>query len=125
MHSEALLDHFHRPRHAGQLDPPALVVDVENPACGDWLRLSALVEDGVVQRAAFQVRGCTASIACGSALAEWLHGRRVEELRAGGREAVRAAIAGAVGPLPPASRHAAELCADGVAALLGRLGGAA
>jgi nitrogen fixation NifU-like protein len=125
MHSQALLDHFHNPRHAGQLDPPALVVDVENPACGDWLRLSALVEGGVVRRAAFQVRGCTASIACGSALAEWLHGRRVEELRAGGREAVRAAITSAVGPLPPASRHAAELCADGVATLLGRLGDSA
>lgn len=121
MHSEALLDHFRNPRHAGVLGPPALVIDVENPACGDWLRLSALVEGGVVRQAAFQVKGCTASIACSSALAEWLHGRRVEELRAGGREAVRAAIATAVGELPPASRHAAELCADGVAALLGRL----
>lgn len=120
MHSEALLDHFRNPRHAGVLDPPALVIDVENPACGDWLRLSARVEGGVVRQAAFQVKGCTASIACGSVLAEWLHGRRIEELRAGGREAVRAAISKAVGELPPASRHAAELCADGLAALLGR-----
>ncbi|MCS7042250.1 MAG: iron-sulfur cluster assembly scaffold protein [Bryobacteraceae bacterium] len=121
MHGEALLDHFRNPRHAGVLAPPAIVVDVENPACGDWLRLSARIEDGVVKQAAFQVKGCTASIACGSALAEWLHGRRTGELRAGGREAVRAALRNAVGELPPASRHAAELCADGVAALLARL----
>lgn len=121
MHSQALLDHFRNPRHAGVLDPPALVLDVENPACGDWLRLSALVEDGIVRRAAFQVKGCTASIACGSALAEWLHGQRVEDLRAGGREGVRAAICKAVGELPPASRHAAELCADAVASLLREL----
>lgn len=118
MHSEALLDHFRNPRHAGVLGPPAIVIDVENPACGDWLRLSALVEDGVVKQAAFQVKGCTASIACGSALAEWLHDRSIAELRAGGREAVRAAVVQAVGELPPASRHAAELCADGVASLL-------
>lgn len=118
LYSERLLEHFRNPRHAGVLEPPAVVIDAENAACGDWLRLSAVIEDGVVVRAAFQVKGCTASIACGSALAEWLHGRRLEELRAGGREAVRSAIQGAVGELPAASRHAAELCADGVEALL-------
>ncbi len=118
LYSDALLDHFRNPRHAGLLEAPALVVDVENPACGDWLRLSARIEGGAVVRAAFQVKGCTASIACGSALAEWLHGQRLEALRAGGREAVRSAVEQAVGGLPAASRHAAELCADGVAALV-------
>lgn len=120
MYSKRLLDHFRNPRHAGLLSGPAVVVDVENPACGDWLRLSALVENGVIRQAAFQVRGCTASIACGSALAEWLQGKRVDEVRGGGREAVRAAIEAALGALPAASRHAAELCADGVEALLQR-----
>lgn len=120
MYSERLLDHFRSPRHAGVLGPPAVVVDVENPACGDWLRLSARAEDGQIREAAFQARGCTASIACGSALAEWLHGRGIEELRAGGRDAVRAAVEERVGGLPAASRHAAELCADAVAGLLGR-----
>lgn len=118
MYGSRLLDHFRNPRHAGVLGAPAIVADAENSACGDWLRLSALIENGVVAQAAFQVKGCTASIACGSALAEWLHGRRLAELRAGGREAVRAAIGAAVGELPAASGHAAELCADGVEALL-------
>ncbi len=118
MYSEALLDHFRNPRHAGVLEAPALIVDVDNPACGDWLRLSARIEGGAVARAAFQVKGCTASIACGSALAEWLHGRRLAELEDGGREAVRSAVEQAVGGLPAASRHAADLCADGVAALV-------
>ncbi len=125
MYSDRLLDHFRHPRHAGVLDPPAVVVDVENPACGDWLRLSAVVEHGGIAQAAFQVKGCTASIGCGSALAEWLHGRSLEELRAGSREAVRAALQDAIGELPPASRHAAELCADGVAALLSALSASA
>lgn len=118
MYGSRLLDHFRNPRHAGVLGAPAIVADAENPACGDWLRLSALIESGVVVQASFQVKGCTASIACGSALAEWLHGRRLEELAAGGREAVRAVVERAVGGLPAASRHAADLCADGVAALL-------
>lgn len=118
MYSDQLLDHFRNPRHAGVLDPPALVIDAENPACGDWLRLSAVVENGMIVQAAFQVKGCTASIACGSALAQWLHGQTLASLRAGGRNAVRSAVQQLVGELPPASLHAAELCADGVEALL-------
>ena len=119
MYSERLLDHFANPRHAGVLAPPALVVDVENPACGDRLRLSARIENGRVTEAAFQVRGCTASIACGSALAQWLHGRALSELRSG----VEAAVEAEVGPLPPASRHAAALAADAVRRLLLECGG--
>lgn len=125
MYSDRLLDHFRNPRHAGVLAPPAIVVDAENPACGDWLRLSALIENGTVVNAAFQVKGCTASIGCGSALAEWLHGRSLHELHAATRDTIRAALQEAVGELPPASRHAAELCADGVMALLAALSASA
>ena len=48
MHSERLLDHFQNPRNAGELAPPAVKVDVTNPACGDMLRLSARFEKGRV-----------------------------------------------------------------------------
>jgi len=60
------------------------------------------------------VRGCTASIAAGSALTEWIAGKTLAELAAFDA----AAIDEAVGGLPAASRHAAVLCADGVKALL-------
>jgi nitrogen fixation NifU-like protein len=117
LYPERLLDHFKNPRHAGVLDPPALVVQVENPACGDILKLSVRMEGGRVVEAAFQVRGCTASIAAGSALAEWLHGQSIENLETF-RETI---IDEALGGLPPASRHAAALCASGVKALLARM----
>ena len=111
MYSDRLLDYFRSPRHAGILPPPARVVELENPACGDILRLTALVENGLIVSAAFQVRGCTASIACGAALAEWLHGRRLDEL---GREDVAAIVEGMVDGLPVESKHAAKLAADAV-----------
>lgn len=117
LYPERLLDHFKNPRHAGVLAPSALVVQVENPACGDILKLSARIEDGCVAEAAFQVRGCTASIAAGSALAEWLQGRSIADLKTF-HEAI---IDEALGGLPPASRHAAALCVSGVRALLARL----
>jgi nitrogen fixation protein NifU and related proteins len=114
MHSELLLDHFRNPRNVGELPPPACTVEVSNPVCGDILRLSARFEEGRVAVASYRVRGCTASIAAGSALTGWMTGRTRGELAA-----VRPAdIAEAVGGLAPESRHAALLCVDGIRALL-------
>lgn len=114
MYSERLLDHFRNPRNVGQLDPPAAIVDVSNPACGDMLRLSARFDQGRVTEARYQTRGCTASIAAGSALTEWMAGKSREELRT----LTPAMIEELVGGLEPASKHAAVLCADAVKRLL-------
>ena len=108
MHSERLLDHFQNPRNPGELPPPAVVVDVTNPACGDMLRLSARVEHGRIAEARFLTRGCTASIAASSALTEWMSGKTPVEVAA----LTAAAIEDAVGGLEPASKHAAVLCVD-------------
>ena len=118
LYSERLLEHFRNPRRAGAVDAPAADVRVENMACGDRLRLTVQVEDGVVTDAAFQAQGCTASIACGSALAEWLVGRTLAELRG---TPIAAAVEGEVDGLPAASKHAAALCADGVREMLARI----
>ena len=114
MYSEAFLDHFKNPRNVGELPPPAVSVEISNPACGDILRLSARFEDGRVTEVGYKVRGCTASIASGSALTEWMLGKSRSELAA----LNAATIESAVGGLIPESKHAAVLCVDGVRALL-------
>ena len=114
MYPERLLEHFQNPRNVGELPPPAATVEVSNPACGDILRLSARFEDGVVAEARYKVRGCTASIAAGSALTEWMRGKSRTELAA----FQPAVVDEAVGGLPAASKHAAVLCADGIKRLL-------
>ena len=114
MYSEIFLDHFKNPRNVGELPSPALTVEISNPACGDILRLSARFEDGRVTEVAYKVRGCTASIASGSALTEWMAGKSRAELAA----LTAVAIESAVGGLIPESKHAAVLCLDGVKALL-------
>ena len=113
MYSEKLLDHFRNPRNAGELGPPAVVVEVANPACGDIMRLSAELAGGAIAGVAYKVKGCTASIACGSALTELVAGRRPEELAG----ITAAEIEQAVGGLIPESKHAAQLCVDALAAL--------
>ena len=114
MYSARLLEHFRNPRNVGQLDPPAVTVDVTNPACGDRLRLSARFEDGRVTEVRYQTRGCTASIAAGSALTEWMAGKSREELKI----LTPGVIEDLVGGLEPASKHAAVLCVDAAKRLL-------
>jgi nitrogen fixation NifU-like protein len=119
MYSELLLEHFRNPRNVGDLEPPAVTVEVSNPACGDILRLAVRFDGGRVAEARYRTRGCTASIAAGSALTEWMTGKSRDELRR-----LRAAdIESAVGGLEPESKHAAVLCLDGVKALLKGSGG--
>src|SRR5664280_1884985 len=117
MYSPRLLEHFQNPRNVGELAPPAVTVEVSNPACGDILRLSARFEADVAVEVRYKVRGCTASIAAGSALTEWMAGKTRGELAAFDT----ALIDDAVGGLPAASRHAAVLCADGLKELLKHL----
>ena len=117
MHSERLIDHFRNPRNAGELEQPAVTVEVTNPACGDILRLSARVESGIVTAVRYKVLGCTASIAAGSALTEWMQSRKVAELT----DLQAADIEAALDGLIPESRHAAVLCVDAVRRLAAAL----
>jgi nitrogen fixation NifU-like protein len=114
VYPERLIDHFQNPRNVGELAPPAITVEVSNPTCGDILRLSARFEDGRVHEARYKVRGCTASIAAGSALTEWMLGKTRAELARFDASVVDEAVGG----LPEASRHAGVLCRDGVRAVL-------
>lgn len=110
MYSETFLDHFKNPRHVGELGPPAVTIQVENPACGDILRMSVLWRNGTIAESRYKVRGCTASIAAGSALTEWLGGKSLDEVKA----LTAAMVEEAVGGLIPESKHAAVLCVDAV-----------
>src|SRR6516164_7952429 len=103
MYTDQLLEHFQNPRNVGELPPPAVTVEVSNPACGDILRLSARFAEGRAIDVRYKVRGCTASIAAGSALTEWMAGKTVEELRAFRTTVIEEAVGG----LPPESKHAA------------------
>lgn len=112
--SPELIDHFRNPRNVGELSSPALAIEVSNPVCGDILRLTVVVEGGRVKETRFKVRGCTASIASGSALTELVAGRDKAALKT----LTAADVERAVGGLPNESKHAAVLCMDAVRALV-------
>src|ERR1700722_10079375 len=114
MFSDVLLDHFRNPRNIGELPPPAITIEVSNLACGDILKLAARFDGDRIVEARYRVRGCTASIAAGSALTEMMTGLD----RAALASVSPAALEERLGGLPAESNHAAVLCIDGLRAIL-------
>jgi nitrogen fixation protein NifU and related proteins len=117
MFSAQVLDHFENPRNPGEIQNPDARVQVENPACGDILELTAKVEGTRIVEIRFRAKGCVSAMACASALTEIVTGRSVEEAR----ELRREAVVEKVGGLPEASTHAAYLVMDALRELLKKL----
>ena len=114
MFSEAVLEHFRNPRNAGELPGATATVEVSNPVCGDVLKLAARVAGERIAEVRFLCRGCTTSIACASILTEQLRDRALSEARGITADTLSAALGG----LPPATFHGAQLAAEALAALL-------
>jgi len=117
MYSDQVLDHFQHPRNVGEIPEATLVVETSNPACGDLMKLWAVVREGVIVDAKFKVAGCVPAVACGSWLTEKIKGMRLTELAHLTPDHMDAGLGG----LPAASKHAAVLASDALKQLLARL----
>ena len=114
MYSPQVLDHFQNPRNPGVVPDADARVEIENPACGDVLELTAKFADGRVDDIRFRAKGCVAAMACASALTEIVSGILVSDARQIQREEVLQKVGG----LPEASGHAAYLAIDALQELL-------
>jgi nitrogen fixation NifU-like protein len=117
MYSTQVLDHFEHPRNAGTIADANASARIENPACGDVLELTLKVDGDQIAEICFRAKGCVAAMACGSALAELLRGKSVDEAR----NLTREELLRAVGGLPQASSHASHLAMDALQAVLQQL----
>ena len=116
MYSKQVLDHFEHPRFAGEVKDPTVSVELENPACGDRLRLTLRIEGEQIVEVRFKAKGCVPSMACASRLAEMMNGMRVRDAQALTRED----LVNSLGGLPEASTHAGFLAMDALAEALRR-----
>jgi nitrogen fixation protein NifU and related proteins len=114
MYSAEVLDHFQNPRNAGDLSNADASAQIENPACGDVLRLTLKISNGRITDVRFKAKGCVSAIACGSAVTELVIGKNLSEARKLSREDVIAVL----GTLPQASSHAAQLAIETLSAAL-------
>lgn len=117
MYSDDVLRHFQSPHNAGILLDASTTAEVTNPVCGDILRLAVRLEGNKISEAKFKAQGCVAAIAAGSVLTDLLIGKTTDEAS----RLKPQDISKALGGLPPATFHAAQLCCDAISSLLRKL----
>jgi nitrogen fixation NifU-like protein len=114
VYSPQVLDHFEHPRNTGVIGNADVSVQVENPVCGDVLKLTARIADDRISEIKFLAQGCVPAMACASALTELMNGKTLQEAQAITREQLITAM----GRLPEASSHAAQLAIDALSKML-------
>lgn len=102
MYSQQVLEHFHHPRHRGDLASPDAIGESRYPPCGDRLRLTFRIADDRLVAVGFSAVGCGAAKAAGSVTTELLTGMALEDAR----NLSAFTLDKALGGLPISKRHA-------------------
>jgi len=80
LYRRVIMDHYQKPRNRGKLEETeGLIVNLNNPTCGDSISLSLKVEDGKVTDAKFLGEGCSISMSSASMMTDAVKGKSVEE----------------------------------------------
>jgi nitrogen fixation protein NifU and related proteins len=74
LYKEVILDHYRTPRNKGRLDPHDVMLERNNPLCGDELELYLKFEGDDLQGISFQGKGCSISMASASMMTEKVAG---------------------------------------------------
>ena len=79
LYRQVIMDHYKNPRNKGSLEGDSLVIDMNNPTCGDRIHLTLQVEDGIVKDAKFDGEGCSISMSSASMMTQTIKGKSVDE----------------------------------------------
>ena len=112
LYSEKVMDHFRNPRNVGEIENADGVGQVGNAKCGDIMRITLKIDDGVVTDAKFTTFGCGSAIATSSMATELIKGKPVEEALELSNQAVVEALDG----LPAHKLHCSVLAEEAVKA---------
>jgi nitrogen fixation NifU-like protein len=78
LYRQVIMDHYKTPRNRGAIEG-GITIDMNNPTCGDTIRLQLAIEDDVVRDAKFDGEGCSISMASASMMTQLVKGKTIEE----------------------------------------------
>ncbi|WOS96043.1 Fe-S cluster assembly sulfur transfer protein SufU [Nosocomiicoccus massiliensis] len=78
LYRSVIMDHYKHPRNKGELDSGTITIDMNNPTCGDEIRLMLEVKDNIIDDVRFEGHGCSISMASASMMTEAVKGKNVE-----------------------------------------------
>lgn len=112
LYGEKVMDHFTNPRNVGEIKNADGVGMTGNPTCGDIMKIFLKIEkkDGqeIIEDIKFQTFGCGAAVATSSMVTEMVKGKTLDEAE----KISNAAVAEALGGLPPVKMHCSNLAAN-------------
>ena len=114
LYSEKVMDHFRNPRNVGEIENADGVGQVGNAKCGDIMRMTLKIDDGVITDAKFTTFGCGSAIATSSIATEMIKGKPVSEALELSNKAVVEALDG----LPTHKIHCSVLAEEAVRAAI-------
>lgn len=79
LYQQLILEHYKSPRNKGDLEDRTVEVHMNNPVCGDEIRLQLRVEGDTIQHAKFVGQGCSISQAAVSIMTTLLEGRSLDD----------------------------------------------
>lgn len=84
LYRRVIMDHYRSPRNKGELEMTddegkSIIVDLNNPTCGDEISLQMRIEDDKVAAIKFTGDGCSISMASASMMTDAVKGKSIEE----------------------------------------------
>ncbi len=77
LYRQVIMDHYKTPRNRGAIEG-GVTIDMNNPTCGDTIRLQLAIEDDVVRDAKFDGEGCSI-MASASMMTQLVKGKTIDE----------------------------------------------
>ena len=79
LYKEVILDHYREPRNKGRLDPHDIVLERNNPLCGDEIEVFLHFDGEKVDGVTFDGKGCSISQASASMMTEKVKGLDIKD----------------------------------------------
>jgi nitrogen fixation NifU-like protein len=105
MYNDKVIEHFSNPHNVGEMEHPDGEGTYGSPVCGDMMKISIKVKDGVIVDAKFKTFGCGSAIASSSVATDMIIGKTIEEALA----VTNGDVLDELGGLPPIKIHCSVL----------------
>lgn len=80
LYREIILEHYKNPENRGEVKD-GIEVEEMNPLCGDRLKISVKIKNGIIEEAKFQGGGCAISMAAADILLNIIKGKKLSEVQ--------------------------------------------
>ena len=109
-YSDKVMEHFYQPKNVGEIDNPDGIGEVGNAQCGDIMKMTIKVKDGIIEDVKFKTFGCGAAIATSSMGTEMVKGKTLKEAWNLSNKTVVEELDG----LPPTKMHCSVLAEEAI-----------